>query len=184
MSEPAPASSKLEELRRAFDRGFAVPAAAAGSAGAESYLALRAAGERVAVRLAEARGLLTGRKITPIPSRLGELLGLAAIRGKCVPVYSAAALLGYGTASREARWFVLCAGRSDAEALALAFDGFEGYLSVPKSRARAVPAAERPREHVAEVLESDAGARAVVDIASIMKAVERRIETGQEKANG
>ena len=184
MSEPAPASSKLEELRRAFDRGFAVPAAASEAAGAESYLALRAAGERVAVRLTEVRGLQAGRKITPLPSRLGELLGLAGIRGKCVPVYSAAALLGCGTASRQARWIVLCAGRLDAELLALAFDGFDGYLSLPKTRARAKPAADSSREHVAEVLESDAGARSVLDIASIMKAIDSRIETGKEKGNG
>lgn len=184
MSAPASASSKPEDLRRAFDRGFAVPAGASEAGGAESYLALRAAGERVAVPLAQVRGLQAGRKITPLPSRLGELLGLAGIRGKCVPVYSAAALLGHGAASCEARWFVLCAGRLDAEMLALAFDGFDGYLSLPKARTHAKPEADCAREHVAEVLASDAGARTVVDIASIMKTIERRVETGKENGNG
>lgn len=180
MSEQKAAISELEALRRAFDEGFAAPAAGRACAGAETFLALRAAGESVAVRLNQVRGLLAGRRITPVPSRLEELLGLAGIRGKCVPIYSAAALLGHGKESREAAWFVLC----EAATLALAFDGFDGYLSVPKAEVRTVPARDSKREHADELIGSDMSARFVIDIGSVVKAIEKRVEAGKEKRHG
>lgn len=161
MSGPDRRGLDLDGLRRAFDAAFASPAEGK-SVETDDFLALRVAGQAVAVRLAQVRGLLPGGKITPLPSHLEEVLGLAGIRGRCVPVYSAAALLGHARPSGAALWFVLCtAGKAE---LALAFDGFEGYLQVPRARVRG------------EVIDAGTGARTIVDIASLAKGLEARIK--------
>lgn len=161
MSGPDRRGLDLDGLRRAFDATFASPAEEK-SVETDDFLALRVAGQAVAVRLAQVRGLLPGGKITPLPSRLEEVLGLAGIRGRCVPVYSAAALLGHARPSGAALWFVLCTAEKDE--LALAFDGFEGYLQVPRARVRG------------EVIDAGTGARTIVDIASLAKGLEARIK--------
>jgi purine-binding chemotaxis protein CheW len=79
------------------------------------------------VRLDELGGLFVDRPITPLPSPVPQLLGVAGFRGAVVPVYDLAALLGHRRAGSP-RWMVLTSG---ADAVALAFDSVAGHLRAP-----------------------------------------------------
>ena len=69
-------------------------------------------GAPFAFRLAEIAGVAVDRKLTSLPSPVPELLGLAGLRGRLVPVYSLTALLGGTPEGTAGRWLVLDCGRS------------------------------------------------------------------------
>src|SRR5689334_19841174 len=106
------------ELRQQFDRSFAEPVRRT-VIETDDFIAVRLGAETFAIRVAEIAGLHAGLAITPCPSPLPELLGLAGLRGALIPVYGLAALLGL-SAVAEPRWIVIAAGREAA----FAFDGF------------------------------------------------------------
>ncbi len=114
------------ELRQHFDQTFAEPRL--GAAVLQDVLAVQIAGHRYAILLAEIAGLFADRAITPLPTRRGEVLGLAGFRGVFVPVFDLAALLGHPPASAP-RWLVVARGAS----VGLAFAHFERHLRVPQT---------------------------------------------------
>jgi signal transduction histidine kinase len=128
VTTPSFITAKAAELRSVFDKARALPFSLNGEEQAESLLAIRVSQDAYAVRVNEISGLVTDRKVVPIPSPISELLGVAGVRGALVPVYSLAALLGYGAETGQVRWLALC---GTEEPLALAFGGFEGYTQVP-----------------------------------------------------
>src|SRR5436309_1156564 len=92
------ASARVSELRRAFDGTFAKAIrTAGGEAQEEDLLAVRIFTHAYAIRVAEIAGIITSRKIVPVPSRRFELLGVAGLRGGLIPVYHLGALLGHGS---------------------------------------------------------------------------------------
>jgi purine-binding chemotaxis protein CheW len=160
------------ELRRRFDESFAAPPAAR-AADLERLLLLRIAGEGYALALAEVAGLAAGRTITRIPSRIPEVLGLAALRGIIFPVLDLAALLGHGGSGGQPRWLVIVRG---LEPLALGFDGFERYLELPRAELHGVasqdPAASRSYVHALARARDQLWA--VLDLASLSETVRRK----------
>ena len=173
MTDPSPGSRVahlVADLRRSFDQAFASPPRRAQDE-VEPLLAIRVAGSPCALKVREIAGLATGRRIVPLPSRISELLGLAGIRGRLVPVYSLAALLGYGQGTAPERWLLQC---GTDERFGLAFEEFEGYLRAPRSDVYVVSQAEAARRHVEEVVRVGAAVRPVVDVASVMEAVKGR----------
>jgi chemotaxis signal transduction protein len=153
-------------LRRAFDEAFAAPPRAARRDDV-TLLALRAGGEAVALRVLETAGFLRAPRIVPVPSRRGELLGVAGLRGAAVPVFGLARLLGRAEAD-EPRWIVLC--EAGGERVALAFATFERHLVVPASSLHPAPGgAAGP--HVAEILEHDGASRPILGVASLARAI-------------
>ena len=116
-------SDMAAELRRAFDQSFAEPAQTA-RPDAVTFLAVALGGKRHAIRIADIDGLHADAAVTPCPSPMSELRGIAGFRGAIVPVYDLAALLGYPVS--EGGWVALAAGRT----LAFAFDAFEGHFQV------------------------------------------------------
>ena len=175
MIELAIVAAKAAELRNAFDRARAVPWGAAAVERIENLLAIRVSGDAFAIRLSEISGLATDRKIVAFPSPLSELLGLAAIRGRLIPVYSLAALLGYTVNTGHGRWLALC---GTEEPVGLALNDFEGYLRVPLTQ---VFPAEKKDEglHVKHVVHAADGVRDIVSIPLLIEVIQRRCRNGE-----
>ncbi|MEU8818716.1 chemotaxis protein CheW [Actinoplanes sp. NPDC048796] len=117
--------SRLEELRKDFDRSFADPVRSHDDEQVE-LLAIRAGGRPYAIRLSQTSGLHPDRPVTPLPGPQPALLGLAGFAGQVVPVYDLAALLGHPVGERP-RWLVLAGGDP---ALGLAFHDLDGHIRV------------------------------------------------------
>jgi purine-binding chemotaxis protein CheW len=119
-AQPPPAD-RAAALRTAFDSSFAEPHPGAAPP-MENLLAIRLGLAPYALRLAEIAGLHSDRKVTPLPSAMPTLLGIAGFRGTILPVYDLARLVGsqptvhprFLAVAREAR-------------VAFAFDHLDGH---------------------------------------------------------
>jgi len=171
LSALPPIASKLVELRSVFDRARALSFPSDAIDLTENLLAVRVSGDGYAIRVAEISGLVTGKKIVPIPSSTVELLGVAGIRGALVPVYSLAMLLGYSAETEQARWLALC-GTEDP--VALAFAEFEGYIRVAPSEIHSPGQDCAARISVKQVVRGTDMVRGVVSIAVLKGAIQRR----------
>lgn len=170
MSALSPVSEKAAELRRAFDEARAIPFSERAEQ-AENLLAIRISGDAYAIKVSEIAGLATGRKIIPLPGPIPELLGLAGIRGKLVPVYNLTALLGYSSDAEQPGWLALC---GTEECFALAFHEFEGYLRVARGELYPVEQKDAARIHVKEVARGPGAVWAVVSIALLRESIQER----------
>lgn len=154
--------ARVAELRDAFDRAFASPAALPREE--QGLVAIRAAGERFALRLSEIGGLTRCGRIVPMPSRSLELLGLAGIRGTLVAAFSLARLLGYPRDPEPPSWLVLCGD----EPVGLAFAAFDGHVRLAAHELEALPEAQARSPHLRQLV-SIAGAQCpLVSIPSIL----------------
>jgi purine-binding chemotaxis protein CheW len=162
---------RAAQMRREFDAAFATPSQ--GDAVALTHLlAVRVGGKPYALLLAEVAGLKANPHVSPVPSSLPELAGMAGIRGELVPVYSLAALLGHEQAA--AKWLVLCGTESR---LALAFDEFERHLVLTPDRIVAADPAGASTAHICAVAHTQEGSRPVIGVASVTAAIARRCST-------
>jgi purine-binding chemotaxis protein CheW len=160
-------AARAEQLAAAFDRSFA-EARRAPEGDAGEFLAVRVAGERHAIRLAEIGGLHPVRAVTRLPGPLPALIGLAGLRGVLVPVYDLALLLG-GAAAGEARWMVL-AGTAEA---AFAFEGFEGQFRAPNGAVSA--SGQDGEDALRQVVASAGGPLPLISIPSLVATLRRRL---------
>jgi purine-binding chemotaxis protein CheW len=117
-------SLQAAALKRDFNRSFA-EARQPPSAQRVDLLAIRLAGDPWAIPLSDISALHSGKKVTPVPSRVSALLGIAGFRGELVPVYDLASLIGL-TASAAPRWLALAVERR----IALAFADLDGHLRI------------------------------------------------------
>jgi chemotaxis signal transduction protein len=164
MSEGRVAGMSAKALRSAFDESFALPSRSREDQ--ESVIQIRVAGEVFAIRCSQTAGLLKSRRIVPLPSRIPELLGLAALRGSLLPVYDLAALLGISRGVSAPSWLILAPGDTP---IGLAFDGFEGqhvpdWLSGEPSE----------RQYVGQLVRIGPAVRAVLDIPGLADAIRKR----------
>ena len=174
MNETPVVESKAAELRQAFDLSFALPPPQ-GSQEVEDLLAIRVAGDPYAFFLRDIAGMVTGRRVVPVPAVTPDLLGLTGIRGGIVPVFGLASILGYGPAPGAPRWMILCGAE---EPIALAFSDFEGYLRLPTSALHADENFRATRQHVKyvnQVASTQGGVRAVISIPLIVETIRNRI---------
>ncbi|MDB6107279.1 MAG: cheW3-2 [Gammaproteobacteria bacterium] len=171
MSEPSPVAASAAQLRSTFDQARAVPFLSDAVERIEDLLAIRVSGDAFAIRLSEISGLATDRKIVAFPSPIPELLGVAAIRGRLVPVYSLAALLGYSAQSSQGRWLMLC---GTEEPVGLAINDFEGYVRVPLAQVYTAEQKDAASAHVKHVVRAADMVRGVVSIPLIMEIIQRR----------
>jgi len=143
-------SERAAALRRAFDETFV--SAPARTSPTEDFLAVRLAGERHALRVADVARVAAAPRIVPIPSGGRAVLGLAAIGGALVAVHGLPALLGYEGAPAP-RWIALARG---AEGLGLGFDRLEGFMRVERGAGRVLSTGglTYPVVDVAAVIES------------------------------
>jgi chemotaxis signal transduction protein len=160
-------SDRAAELRRTFDRSF-IEVQHIESVATEDFLAIHVGGDPYVLRLAEVAGLHAERKITALPSRVGELKGLAGFRGAMLPVYDLAALLGYRPSS-EARWMVIAADTP----IALAFDTFDRHCRLP--RAAVTSEGNAPsRDHLGQIVRAENFVRPIVNVPSLVAAIRSR----------
>jgi len=169
LSTPTLLGSRAADLRNTFDRARGAPALLGAEEQFESLLAIRVSGDAYAIRINEIAGLARDRKIVAIATPIPALLGISAIRGALVPVYSLAALLGYGVEGGHHRWLAIC---GTDEVFCLAFGEFEGYFRSPVARLYAVEQGGGPLSHVRHVIQAAGVARAVVSIPLIKKTIQ------------
>lgn len=155
---------RIIRLRDEFDRSFAEPARRHDLEHVE-LLAIGAGGRPYAMRLSQTAGLHPDRPITPVPSPIGPLLGLAGFAGTVVPVYDLAALLGHPGEGRP-RWLVLTAG---APPLALAFHDLDGHVRV--DAAAIVDEADGDRGSLRGMVALSGGSRPIIDVPATRAAV-------------
>jgi purine-binding chemotaxis protein CheW len=163
---------RLAELRRTFDRSFAVLPPPLSDT--DNLLAIRVAGDPHAIRLTEVSALFADHTTTALPCSLPELRGVAGFRGAIVAVYDLATLLGYPW-SAAPRWLLLTAG---TPAVALAFDTLDGHLRVASDAMAAVDAAVAAdhgrRAYVGQVVRTPEGVWSVLDLPAIRAAIAAR----------
>jgi purine-binding chemotaxis protein CheW len=169
-------ATRSVELRLAFDRSFALPPPATGPDTVD-LLALRVGGASYAVRLDEAAGIVSRRRIVPLPSRAAHLLGVAGVRGAVVPVFDLGAVLGHGPAADPPSWILLCA--AGAEAIGLGFTALDGYLRLPLSALHADETGTT--RHVRQVVRTEAGAVPVVGIPRVVETLGRGTRIQKER---
>jgi len=169
--EPTRVSSRAEQLRSAFDRARAIPFSSETAEQIENLLAIRVSGDAFAIRLSEVSGLATNKKIVALPSPIPELLGVAGIRGRLVPVYSLAALLGYSANADQGRWLALCGAE---EPVGLVINDFEGHLRVPLAQVYKAEQKDMTSTHVTHVVRASDMVRAVVSIPQLVEIIRTR----------
>lgn len=160
-------SQRLVELREDFDRSFAEPPPSPPGA-TEDLLALTLGGHPHAIRVRELRGLYVDRPITPLPSPMPELVGLAAIRGELVVVYDLARLLGYEHPEPPR-----CLLLSTRNALAFAIGSLTQQLRVPLAALAERPAGNEP--WLRQVIRDGPINRSVIELAAVCSSIEVRL---------
>jgi chemotaxis signal transduction protein len=157
-------AQRAAELRREFDRSFAVSPAVEDSA-KHDLLAIRLGEQHFALRLSDIAGLFADKKITPIPGASEFLLGIAGFRGAIAPVYDLERLLGY-PGSPAPRWLVVAA----AAPVGFAFSAFAGQLRVG---AAAITPQQRDdvRGLTSGVVQAAGAQRPIIEITRALKAI-------------
>lgn len=173
-SDSTGATDRLKALRRSFDEAFAVPPRL-DAEGRESMLLIRAAGEALAFRSLDIAVLARMERLLRVPSRIPELLGVAANRSNLVPVFSLAALLGLDAGSGQTKWIAVARGEP---VIALAFDQIEAQADVRHGTLRHRNASADQScpgsEYIQQLLRIGSVLRAVPDIPAIAEAIRRR----------
>jgi chemotaxis signal transduction protein len=160
-------SKRAAGLREAFDQSFVV-AQHYDPVDTADFLAIRVGGDPFMLRLGEIAGFHADKKITPLPSRVAELRGVAGFRGTMIPVYDLAALLRYPNA-KSPRWLAIAA----AAPVALAFDSFDGHFRFAADTVASRDGADA-EEHLRQVVRTEQFVRPIIDIPSIVAAIRGR----------
>ena len=168
------ATRSASELAREFDRSFADPARAAADA-VEELLAIRVGGDAYAVRLRDVTGLVADRKIVPLPTPEPALMGIVGLRNGLAPVYSLAALLGYGPTAEAPRWLLLV---GPGPQFGLAFPEFDGHRRVERADVSSNQdggAGAGRNAQVPELVRIDDTRRGLIGIAALTEMIRARV---------
>lgn len=157
-------SLRVSTLRTAFDRSFAEPPRL-DLTPMDDLLAVRIGDDVFAIRLSEITGLHADKKITRVPGGDPALLGIAGFRGAIHPVYGLTLLLGRH-AETAPRWLVIAA----AAPVALAFDGFDGYVRVASETIRPRDASAKDQPYARDFVPIQQRVRPVLHLSSILDA--------------
>jgi chemotaxis signal transduction protein len=168
---PTAAARSARELAREFDRSFADPARAADEE-VEELLAIRVGGDAYAVRLRDVTGLVADRKIVPLPTPEPALLGIVGLRNGLAPVYSLAALLGYGPAAEAPRWLLLVGAGPQ---FGLAFPAFDGHRRVARADVSSNQAGADGNAQVPELVRIDDTHLGLIGIAALTEVIRARV---------
>jgi chemotaxis signal transduction protein len=160
--------TRAGELRDAFDRGFAAALPPPEPVHSD-FVCIRVGGEPFAVPLADIASLHADLRIVALPTRATELLGVAAIRAAIVPIYDLRVAFGMSD-SGTPRWTVLLRGGRAG----FAFEGHDGYARIPD----AAHAATTEHGHVRGQFSVAGQPRSVVDLGSVVAAIEMRWRPG------
>jgi purine-binding chemotaxis protein CheW len=161
--------ARAAALREAFDAGFA-RASVVETRANHNLLALTVGGDAYAIDMREVASLDADRRITPLPTTVPELAGLAGLRGAIVPVYDLAQLLGYPRPG-AARWLVVAA----AAPVALAFERFDGFVRRPAADLTFEATDGRRGRHVRAIARATDWARPMVAVGSVLETIRQRV---------
>jgi purine-binding chemotaxis protein CheW len=161
-------TSRADELRDAFDRGFAAAVVPPDIARTD-MLCIRVGGQPCAIRAGDIASLHADLRVVALPSRAPELLGVAAIRATVLPIYDLAAALAMPGAGTM-RWI---AAHRDGQA-GFAFEHYDGHARIT-DRALGAPA---QRGHIAGQLVVGGHPRLVIDLGSVLAAIDTRFNQG------
>jgi purine-binding chemotaxis protein CheW len=156
--------TRARALHDEFDRGFA-EAPRPPAPAHRDFLCIRVAGEPSAIPLVDIASLHADLRVIALPSRAPELLGVTAIRATLVPIYDLGVAFG-GSPAGVTRWTVLVRGGSAG----FAFEGYDGHVRIGD---RAIARATQ-RGHVRGQIVVTGQPRSVVDLASVLAAIETR----------
>jgi hypothetical protein len=117
-------------LRAEFDASFAAPRPPPPEEGVALLLAL-AGGRTWALRLAQLEGFAACAGLVALPAQHAACLGLAGFRGRPVPAYSLAMLLGAAVPDATARWLAVA-----VPGVALVAAGFVGHVRAARGALR------------------------------------------------
>jgi len=175
VTAPSPGDGmRAAELRAAFDRAFAEPVRVDQDDRRVAVLALRAGADACVVRLSEVRGLQARPTITPLPTPVSDLLGLAWVRGALVPVYSLAALQGQPVPREMPAWMILVEGE---DPVGLGFEELLAYVKLDRSEIAVPPVTKdgvagapdvSPAARVGDAL------RPLIDVPTLVAGLRRR----------
>jgi chemotaxis signal transduction protein len=164
-------SAVAAAMRADFDHAFTQDHVQAEAARID-FLVIEVRADRYALRVDELDALHTDRTVVAVASRLPELLGLAAFRGKIAPVYDLQQLLGYGPGP-SSRWVALARART---AVAFAFERFDHHLRAkPTDLLEAMSSAGAAAPFVSGTVRDQAVAHPVLHVPSLVAAITRRI---------
>lgn len=140
----------------------------------ESLLAVRVVGDPYAIRITDIVGLHVDRHIVALPSARREFLGIAGFRGRIVPVYDLAAMLGYTRArATMPRWMV---SLRHGEPIAFAFDAFDHLFMVETrevERSADTEDARQPdRPHLCDVACDGTAIRPIIQLHSTLSVIQ------------
>jgi len=147
--------SSLDELRSAFDRGFAEPHPPL-RRDSLALIALSIAGAAYAIKLDQIATIHADIRVGPVPSKKRGLVGLATIRNVIVPVHDLGVVLGHRMVPVAGRWIVV--GQGDVPR-AWAFDQLDGQVRI-----------EPPEGGLAGLVEIAGRARRVIDLQEVRNA--------------
>jgi len=167
-TERASPSKSVAELRLEFDGAFAAPLRSA-SEGRESLIAVRVAGESLAVRTLHITGVVKRKRILPVPTRVPSLLGITAVRGALFPVYDLAALLELPASGGEGLWLMLI---NPEAPIGLVFDELEGQMEIERACLYASDSSGS-RKHRRQMAKMGSAHRAVIDIPGIVAEIRK-----------
>jgi chemotaxis signal transduction protein len=159
------------KLRAEFDRAFAAAPATIETPTID-FLAIRAGGVALAIDLSEVAALVGSKRITRLPSARPDLLGVASLRGELIPVYSLGILAGGSSPGERPRWIALA---RHTDAIAFAFEEFEGHLRVP---AEQVADAQDGAGRVIAEGAGTGGIRAVIRLAPLVEHIGKSGKSG------
>lgn len=177
MTDTRAIAPRAEELKAAFDIGFALAPSAQERVGFEDFLAIRAGRNPYALRLRDISGVVSNRKIAYLPSTVPAFLGVVGIRGTIFPAYRLAALLNGNAASEETKWLAIC---KTEEPLVLGFSELEGYLRIPSSEIQATQRGAEVWEYVRETVRAGGAVRPVICVPAAVQAIIDRL--GERRA--
>jgi chemotaxis signal transduction protein len=162
VSDDVAAARNAAALALDFDRTFAAPTRVT-LEDPEGLLAFRVGGDAFAVRFRDVTGLLVDRKIVALPSSTSALLGIVGLHNGIAPVYSLAALLGYGASRDAPRWLLLVGA---GPLFGLAFEDFDGHRQIARADVSSAQD-ETAGAHVPESVRIDDIRRGLISIAAL-----------------
>jgi chemotaxis signal transduction protein len=168
MNRASQMTGRAAELRRDFDRSFAVAPMSADAA-RQDLLAVCLATRRFALRLSDIAGLFVDKKVVSVPGSGPTLLGIAGFRGALAPVYDLQKILGLAAIQApgaRARWLVIAAEAP----VAFAFEAFEGQLRVSPAAIRAQAANDR-QGFTTCFVETEGVLRPIIELSSVLKLI-------------
>jgi hypothetical protein len=160
-------SERLLEMRGTFDAAFGLPRAARAT-DIEQAVIIEVGAHMVACRIGQITRFEADRKIVPLAGPTG-LVGIAGIRGRLIPVYNLAVVLG-ASATGATRWLALCGGH---DMIGLGFERIDRFVHARGQDVCALPEAG-PAAHMREQLRVGTASYNILDVASVLTAIKSR----------